>query len=344
MQTTDTKSSGDRLRAAATGQQLAKKTPASFPEMLNAYKVQIASALPKHMNGDRMARVALTCFRQNPKLGDCDPKSVFASIIIGAQLGLEPGILGQAYLVPYYDKKLGMSICQFIPGWQGMCDLVNRAGRASVWTGAVFQGDEFSYEFGSNPNIHHVSAGNDDQPDRLTHVYAVGRIKGAEYPVIEVWSVAKVARHRDRYNKVGSRHYSYENFEMYGRKVALLQVIKYMPKSIELAIAVGIDHAADSGQVIDIKEAIDGTFLPAPSEPLDPESGGKAADAPAAAPAPESAIAYLKAALAIEELKAFWNIVQQQYAEAGASIPIDVEAAYHDRLETLRQDESKKRN
>ena len=336
MQTpSENRSSGDKLRAAATGQQVAKKEPTSFPQMLNAYKVQIASALPRHMNGDRMARVALTCFRQNPKLAECKPQSVFAAIIIGAQLGLEPGIMGQAYLVPYKDE------CQFIPGWQGLVDLVNRSGRASVWTGAVFQGDTFDYEYGSAPYIHHKPSGNDDQPDKLTHVYAVGKVKGADQPVIEVWSVSKVTRHRDRYNKVGRRHYSFENFEMYGRKVALLQVIKYMPKSIELSMAIGMDHSADAGQVIDLKEAIDGTFLPGPSSTDAPPAAEQEDRKP---PTLEGSITYLKTAQTLEELKSFWDTVVQQHEEFSMDVPIDLEAARNDRREAINEAAAKKRS
>jgi recombination protein RecT len=234
--------------------------PAStFPVMLNAYKTEIARALPKHLDGDRMARIALTCFRQNPKLGDCDPKSVFAAVVMAAQLGLEPGIGGQAYLIPYGRE------CNFVPGWQGLVDLVSRAGRASVWTGAVFEGDEFEYALGDSPHVTHRPAGDDD-PAKLTHVYAVGRIDGAHWPVIEVWPMAKVLRHRDRYNKVGKRHYSYQNIEMYGRKVALLQVLKYMPKSVELLQAVTLENA-EGRQGLDTQSAIDGTWAPVPDAP-----------------------------------------------------------------------------
>lgn len=229
----------------------------SFPAMLNAYKAEIARALPRHLDGNRMARIALTCFRQNPKLGECYPKSVFASVIMAAQLGLEPGIGGQAYLIPYGQE------CQFVPGWQGLVDLVSRAGRASVWTGAVFEGDEFDYALGDSPHVTHRPAGDEDESS-LTHVYAVGRVEGSQWPVIEVWPKAKVLRHRDRYNKVGKRHYSYAHFEMYARKIALLQVLKYMPKSVELQTAIALEHAAEQGgQHLDVHEAIDGTWTPA---------------------------------------------------------------------------------
>lgn len=235
----------------------------SFPQMLENFKAQIAAALPRHLNADRMGRIALTEFRKNPDLANCDPKTIFASIIIAAQLGLEPGVMGQAYLVPYKTKHGYM--CSLVPGWQGYVDLVSRAGRASVWTDAVRPGDHFKYIKGTSPEIVH-EAGNGDDDAPFTHVYAVGRIKGAEWPVIEVWSRTKIKKHLAKYNKVGDRHYALQNqhnMEMYARKVALLQVIKYMPKSVELQTAAELDYAADAGsQTISVHEAIAGTFQP----------------------------------------------------------------------------------
>lgn len=216
-----------------------------------ANKAQLAAALPKHLTPDRMARLAMTAFSQSKQLIQCDPKTVFASIICASQLGLEPGVMGQCYLVPYKNT------CTLIPGWQGYVDLVNRAGRASCWTGAVFVGDEFDFSLGDSPFVRHQPRGEDD-PAALTHVYAVGRVKGSDWPIIEVWPIAKVLKHRDRYNKVGQKHYSFENFEMYARKIPLLQVIKYLPKSVELQNLMDIDNSASHGKATDF---INGEFV-----------------------------------------------------------------------------------
>lgn len=275
--------------------------PQSFPQMLQTFLPEIKRALPKHMDGDRMARIALTEFRKNPKLGECDPKSVFASIIIGAQLGLEPGIMGQAFLVAYWNRSKNINECQLIPGWQGINDLVSRAGRATTWTSAVRQGDSFEYNLGDRPFINHKPG--DDESAPIIHFYAVGRIRGSEWPIIEVWSFNRAVKHRDKYNKVGDRHYSYQNFEMYGRKVVLLQVIKYLPKSPELATAVALENAAHQGQDLTIESAIEGTWAPAnidagedqnnaPTETItQPQAKSQATAAPAApsqAPAPST--------------------------------------------------------
>jgi len=241
---------------------------ASFPAMLEMFKGQIALALPKHINPDRMTRIALSCFRANPKLAECKPESVFAAVVQASQLGLEPGLNGRAYLVPYkVNKKVGDGWeshyeAQFIPGWRGLVELANRTGRASVWTGSIFKGQKFTYSQGDSPSLS-VEQSDEDDPNLLTHVYAVGRIRGSEFPIIELWSTEKIKKHRDRFNKVGKAHYSYENFEAYARKIPLLQILKYLPGSVELETAIGFaESAGNAAQGINISDAIAGSWSP----------------------------------------------------------------------------------
>lgn len=237
---------------------------AKFAAFMDKLKPQMALALPKHMNADRMTRLALTAFSTTPALQQCSPQSIAASVMTAAQLGLEPGIGGQGYLIPYKNT------CTFVPGWKGLVDLVSRSGRATVWTGAVRAGDEFEYQLGDAPFCRHKPGDNDDgQP--FTHVYAIGRVRDAAMPTIEVWSRAKVEKHLKRYNKVGGRHYALtdeNNFEMYARKVALLQVLKYMPASIELANAITVSNAVEEGRGV----VLEGDFVHV-QESVDQDTG-----------------------------------------------------------------------
>ncbi len=229
-----------------------KNHVAAFSGFMDKLKPQLARALPSHMNADRMARLALTQFSTTPALQQCDPKSIAGAIMTAAQLGLEPGINGQGYLIPYKET------CTFVPGWKGLVDLVARSGRATVWTGAVRPGDEFEYQLGDTPFCKH-KPGDEDDDAPFTHVYAIGRVRDAAMPVIEVWSRAKVLKHLKKYNKVGNRHYANtdeNNLEMYARKCALLQVLKYMPSSIELANAITASNAAEEGHGVTIENGI----------------------------------------------------------------------------------------
>jgi recombination protein RecT len=290
------------LKAAATGQ-VAKSPVAKFAEFMERLKPQMALALPKHMNADRMTRLALTAFSTTPALQQCKPQTIAASIMTAAQLGLEPGIGGQGYLIPYKET------CTFVPGWKGLVDLVARSGRATVWTGAVRAGDDFEYQLGDAPFCRHRPGDTDDgQP--FTHVYAIGRVRDASMAVIEVWSRAKVQKHLKQYNKVGSRHYANEsenNFEMYARKVALLQVLKYMPASIELANAITVSDAVEAGKGV----VLEGDFVHVqePADSVDPETGEISSGAPAAAPA---------AAAPAPKPPAVWEPTPEELAEIEA--------------------------
>jgi recombination protein RecT len=255
---------------------------AKFASFMDKLKPQMALALPRHMNPDRMTRLALTAFSSNKDLQACTPQSIASSIMTAAQLGLEPGINGQGYLIPYKGA------CTFVPGWKGLVDLVARSGRATVWTGVVFPGDQFDYQLGDSPHCKHVPSGDGDDSAEFTHVYAIGRVRDSSMAVIEVWTRAKVKKHLKQYNKVGGRHYALageNNFEMYARKVALLQVLKYMPASIELANAITVSDAAEEGR----GAVIEGDFVTLADVPesVDTEtgeiSGKRAHDAPAPA-------------------------------------------------------------
>jgi recombination protein RecT len=228
------------LKAAATNTPPANPV-AKFSHFIDRFKPQLSLALPKHLNADRMARLAVTAFSTNEKLQQCTDISIVASIMTAAQLGLEPGVNGHAFLVPYGKT------CTLVPGWKGLVDLVSRGGRAAVWTGAVFAGDEFDYALGDSPFVKH-KPGDEDDPKKLTHVYAIGAVNGQQHKIIEVWKIGKVWKHRDKYNKVGTSHYSFRDPEMYARKIPLLQVLKYVPSSVELQNAMTIANASDMGQ------------------------------------------------------------------------------------------------
>ena len=111
---------------------------AAFSGFLDKLKPQLALALPKHMGADRMARLALTAFSTNLALQDCTPKSIAAALMTAGQLGLEPGVNGAGFLIPY------KTTCTFVPGWKGLVDLVSRSGRGTVYTGVIFKDQDYT--------------------------------------------------------------------------------------------------------------------------------------------------------------------------------------------------------
>jgi recombination protein RecT len=234
--------SAQDLKALATGRDKSQSPVAAFSSFMDKLKPQMALALPKHLTADRMARLALTAFSTSDSLQRCTTKSIAASIMTAGQLGLEPGVNGAGFLVPYGTT------CTFVPGWKGLVDLVSRSGRGTVFTGVIFKDQEYSFVDGAKRDLIIHNETDLDDPADITHAYAIGWVKDASMPIIELWRVSKIKKHRDKYNKQGQKHYSFRDWEMYARKVPLLQVIKYMPCSIEVANAVALSDAADRGR------------------------------------------------------------------------------------------------
>lgn len=217
--------------------------------LLEQKKNLLGAGVPGYINVEREIRSATIMLANSKDLQDSTPASFYTAVSIAINTGIGLG-RGMGYLVAYYDSRAGAKICQYVPGWRGLQDLVTRSGRASCWPGVVRKGDKFHYKLGARPDLEHEPGDSDEFTD-ITHYYAIGWVKGSDYPIIKVWSANKVAAHLDQYNKVGKRHYALKdnnNYEQYGQKVVLLQVIKYLPQSQEVANAVAADAAHESGK------------------------------------------------------------------------------------------------
>jgi recombination protein RecT len=216
-------------------------------EFLEKRKDLLGVGIPGHMTVEREIRTATVMLMQSKKLQQATPQSFYVAVSVAINSGIGLGN-GKGYLVPYKQTV------SFVPGWKGLVDLVNRSGRASAWTGVVHKGDEFEYALGDSPFLKHKPGDNEDHQD-ITHYYAIGRVKGSDWPHIVVWSVNKVVRHLNTYNKVGGEHYALkndDNMDAYGRKVVLLQVIKYLPTSQEIDNAIAADKAHAAGKNVTI--------------------------------------------------------------------------------------------
>lgn len=254
-----------------TEQQLQKQP--LIIQHLEKHKAQIEAALPKHMTADRMARICTTEIRKNPYLLKCDPKSLFGAIIQAAQLGLEPGsALGHCYLVPY-KRDLTLII-----GYRGMIDLARRSGQiVSINARPVFEGDQFTYSFGLEDNLHHVPC-EVDQRGEITHFYAVAKLAGGgvQWEVMHRSEIESIRDHSEGYRafkagKIRTNPWD-SHFEEMGKKTVIRRLFKYLPVSIEMQTAVGLDEQADAGVPQQNDAVITGEWEVVEDEDADDES------------------------------------------------------------------------
>jgi recombination protein RecT len=191
----------------------------------------ISAVLPKHVTADRMSRIALNVIRTNPKLLACDINSLMGSVLEAAKLGLEPGLMGQCYLIPFENKNAGRVDCQFIIGYRGLIDLVRRSGQVStIEARTVYENDDFDYEYGLESFLKHKPALKNK--GAAIAYYAVAKLKDGGSSFL-VMSHEEMEQYRDKYAK--SKNYGpwKDEFDAMCKKSVLRQLIKYLPISVE---------------------------------------------------------------------------------------------------------------
>ena len=215
--------------------------PKTMRDYLKSMQGEIAKALPSVLTPERFTRIVTTALSSNPQLNSCTPQSFLGAMMTAAQLGVEPNTpLGQAYLLPYNNH--GTLECQFQIGYKGMIDLAYRSGEIQIIQAhAVYEHDEFSYEFGLEPKLTHKPAVKDrGEPIAF---YAMFKTKDGGYG-FDVMSVDDVRAHAAKYSKSFNSGFSpwKTNFVEMALKTVLKRVLKYAPLKTEFVRGVAQDE------------------------------------------------------------------------------------------------------
>jgi len=217
-------------------------------DLLEKSKKQIQMALPRHMNADRMSRIAMTSVMRNPKLLECTPQSLIGAIIQSAQLGLEPDDLrGMAYLIPFRNNRKGTTVVEvhLLPGYKGLMDLARRSAKVSaIEADVVHAEDKFSYRKGTEQFLHHVKSEKADSGG-IKCVYALARYNNGQcqFTVLTPRDVEKIRKS----SRAGDEGPWVTHFDEMAKKTALRQLCKLLPSSSELQTAVALDEMAEAG-------------------------------------------------------------------------------------------------
>jgi len=245
--------------AAGVGIQPQAKRPMNpyqnIQDLFKRMAPEIAKVLPKHIKSDHLLRVALTEIRKNPKLLECSSQSLLGALMLAAQLGLEPGILGHAYLIPYYNSKTRSTEVQFQIGYKGYIDLVRRSGELQTLdVYEVCRNDVFEYEYGLTPKLMHRPAL--ENRGEVYCYYAIAKLKdgGFSYLVMSIQDVEKF-RKRSKSPDYGPWVTDYDAM---AKKTVIKQLAKYLPLSTEIQTQIVQDEVTKK-EYEDVFEAADET-------------------------------------------------------------------------------------
>ncbi|MFJ7700031.1 recombination protein RecT [Lysinibacillus fusiformis] len=246
----------NELKAKTQNQVSKQASPeTSLNALLKKMGPEIQRALPKHMDADRIARIALTAVRTTPKLLECDQISFVAALMQSAQLGVEPNTgLGQAYLIPYGGKV------QFQLGYKGLIDLAVRSGQyKAIYAHEVYEEDKFSFAYGLHKDLVHVPSTNPE--GEPIGYYAVYHLKNGGYDFV-YWTREHIDKHAKTFSQAVQKGWTSPwktNYDAMAKKTVLKEVLKYAPKSIELQKVVEADETIKTEVSEDMSDVIDVT-------------------------------------------------------------------------------------
>lgn len=248
----------------------AKKGPRTIQDYVKVMMPEIKKALPSVMTPERFARITLSALSSNQTLQQCSPQSFLGAMMTAAQLGLEPNTpLGQAYLIPY--RNHGKLEAQFQLGYKGLIDLAYRSGEVStIQAHAVYENDEFTYELGLEPKLHHVPA--KTGRGAPVYFYAVFRTKDGGYG-FEVMSVEDVRAHARKYSKAYSNGPWQTDFEEMAKKTVLKRTLKYAPLKTDFVRGLSADETIKTELSDDMFSVPDEAVIEAEGYTVDEATG-----------------------------------------------------------------------
>lgn len=225
----------------------AKQPANSFAALIKRCAPQLQAVMPKGFTPERLTQLAIATYKQIPDLKNCSTQSMLGCCLKCAETGLEPNdIMGNAYILPYYNSKTHCKEAQFILGKNGMLELVRRSGQVkTISTQCVYEGDEFdSWEdetgvhFTYRPNL---DADHDDS--KLRRVYLSCHLKDGGLVFLQM-SKKEVDAVRER-SKAGSSGPWKSDYAAMAEKTVIRRAFNrgLLPRSVEVAKAVTEDES-----------------------------------------------------------------------------------------------------
>ncbi|WP_199552779.1 recombinase RecT [Streptomyces sp. N35] len=260
--------SGDTITKAV------EQRGASPAALVEQYRDHFAQVMPSHVRPDTWVRLAVGVLRKDGKLlaaAQASPDTLMVALATAARLGLEPGT-EQFYLTP--RKRKGQPEVQGIVGYQGIVELIYRAGHAaSVTVEVVREHDDFVWTPGA---IDHEQlprwAGHQTRPFHradwfgqrgdLVGVYAYADMRDGATSKVVVLGRDHIARAKAKSDGADGPYSPWRtDEEAMWLKTAARRLAKWVPTSSEIRPPVVHQAATVTVEQTDTVEVLDGELL-----------------------------------------------------------------------------------
>lgn len=242
-----------------------KSKLATLMDVVKMKQDAIQKVAARSIRVESLIRVAGAAMSRNPVLLQCTPNSVVLALMNCAQLGLEPNLLGAAYLVPYRNNKTRQMEAQLIVGYRGLIELARRSQQIhSIEAHVVKEKDDWEIRLGLTPVLEHTPYLGEGEAGKIVFAYAIAKLKDSSYQV-EVMSRGDLDKIRAISKARDSGPWATHTEEMC-RKTVVRRLCKYLPLTVELVRALEQDIQAEDGS-FDFDMPIEAEVEVEPDEP-----------------------------------------------------------------------------
>ncbi|WP_295211658.1 recombinase RecT [Ruminococcus sp.] len=234
----------------AVANSLTKAQKPKFTAVINSdgYKRMINNTLGDPKKAARFVTAITSAVSNNPALQECDASTVVSAGLLGEGLDLSPSPqLGQYYLVPFNDHKIGRKVAQFQLGYKGYIQLAIRSGQyKKLNVLPIKEGELISFD----PLDEEIEVRLIDDEAVRESAETIGYYAMFEYTngfkKAIYWSKQKMVSHAEKYSMGYKAHKGYtfweKDFDAMACKTMLRQLIsKWGIMSIDLQTAVTND-------------------------------------------------------------------------------------------------------
>ena len=223
----------------------------------DAVKNKVNSILGDPKRGARFITSLTAAISTNPNLAECDHSSLINSALLIESLNLSPSPqLGECYIIPFFDNKLGRKVAQFQLGYRGYIQLALRSAQyktinvISVKEGELKKFNRVSEEIFLNE----IDDKNREKLETIGYCAFIELVNGFKKTIF--WSIEKMEAHALKYSNSyrAKKGYSFweTEFDQMAFKTMLRQIIsKWGIMSIELQESFKKDYGKinDDGEV-----------------------------------------------------------------------------------------------
>jgi len=178
-----------------------------------------------------------------------NPASLFASILLCAELGLNPSAdVGEFYFLPF-GKKITP-----ILGYKGVINLILRSGEISkIWSEIVYEDDDFEYELGLEPKLTHIPNLERDNKN-IKYVYAVAKLTNGElmFKVMSKKEIMEIVQMSKYPNQLYGSSKDPQGWMF--KKTVIKQLSKTLPKDYYGKRGLSVDDKVEGGGYLKLDE------------------------------------------------------------------------------------------